>query len=237
MYHFFNPHQSQAPLRGMLGLGAVTSFYRLPTYSCIDDSVTADGAKIRCSGQNYEVRYYTSSAPGRTGTKKEPYRVKISDLYKYIFDPCKVKALKMCAPVPAPTPAPIPVPAPKPSPTPETTPVVVAPPPPAPAPIPPTPLPPPAPIIIKPPPSPEPQVIVTPVPVYTPPYQAPVDTTPAVIVNDPVPITVQEEESEPEPEPVNTPDDYKSAFIVGGFLLLCAGGGLAYYLTRKKRKR
>ena len=235
MYHFVHSHQPQAPLRGMLGLGAVTSFYRLPTYSCIDNSVTADGANIRCSAQNYEVKYYTSAAPGRTGTKKEPYRVKISDLYKYIFDPCKVKALKMC-PAPAPTPVPTPVPAPKPTPAPDTTPVVVAPPP-TPASTQPTPLPPPAPIIIKPPPSPEPQVVVTPVPVYTPPYQAPVDTTPAVIVADPVPVPVPITVQEEEPEPSEPPEDYKSAFIVGGVLLLCAGGGLAYYLTRKKRKR
>ena len=104
MYRFMPSTQPTSnPLRGLIGLGAVSSYYRTPIYSCAKDSAVVEYAKGRCASRspNKEIRYIGYST-SKKGTAKEPYRVQISDVYDNLFDSCRVKLLKVCAPPPEP---------------------------------------------------------------------------------------------------------------------------------------
>ena len=232
MYHFVASGVPTArPLQGMIGLGAVTSFYRLPSYSCLDNQVTLQSAKERCDARTpgLEVKYFSKKAPGKSGTKTDPYHVTIADLYTSTFDVCKARNLKICAPPPAPPqalPPPLPPPAPPPpanQPTPDEDGFIQL------------------------------EVPQIRTPVYKPEITAeerPQETTPWVIIPEQAPTPAMQYSAAPtrvsdstivieEPEEEEPPEESsdRTALVVGGVLLLVAGGGLAYYLTTRKKRR
>lgn len=238
MYRFMPSTQPVSnPLQGLIGLGAVTSYYRTPSYSCAKDTAVLEYATWRCSTRSpsKEVKYkgYLKNVKG---TRENPYQVTIQDLYNNVFDSCRVKLLKPCS-------------APKPSqPVVVTTPseLVVLP-------VPTHSVPKPPPVVVD---SPD-DVTQLPIP---PPYAAPVkpaqEATPVQITSlpprDPLDAQMLEELSRkskagvvvkpPEVEEAvvvaeeEEEDSDAAKYLIGGILLLAVGGGMAYYFTRKKRK-
>jgi hypothetical protein len=248
MYRFaHSSHPSSNPLQGMLGLGAVVSFFRNPIYSCADEKTRKD-AKSRCDSRrpgtvvNYDHGYHTI----RKGTKENPYQLTIADLYRAEFDSCKIARVKDC-PIqlgPDEDLTQIPIPEDYPVKTPPSEPYKSYPKPPPPPdsgitqipipedyPVKTTPVPTKAPLQES-----TPVQISIPTPQNLPTHSMVSEVTPVQIVRteDPVSILPVEEEIVIE-EPQES--DYSKQLWVGGVLLLVAGGGLAYYLTRKKKRK
>ncbi len=217
------------PLQGLIGLGAVSSYYRMPVYSCAQNANVIEYAQGRCASRAPDkvVDYKRGYSTTMKGTKDKPYQITIKDIYNNLFDSCRVKAIKTC---------PI-----------EVTPseLVVLP---VPTHLVPTPPPPPPPQ--KPPPvevTPEELTqlpVPKPYPVYTAPSEPPVkmvasESTPMIISSLPtvskagVVVNPQPQiEPEVEEEEESTSGKY---LVVGGILLLVVGGGAAYYFTRKRK--
>ena len=238
MYRFMPSAQPVAnPLQGLIGLGAVSSYYRTPVYSCSQSADVVEYATSRCASRSpdKEVNYKKGYSTILKGTIDNPYQITIKDLYQNLFDSCQVKLKKVCSPPPSQpvvvtTPSELvtlPVPThqvPKPPP-----PVVVD----SPDDLVQLPIPPPYPAPVKPPDE------STPVQIYAVPPKSPLDTQmlqelnrvskAGVVVQPPPPV---EEDIEVEEEDSDT-----GKYIIGGILLLAVGGGAAYYLLRKKKKR
>jgi hypothetical protein len=233
MYRFTPSSQPVAnPLQGLIGLGAVSSYYRTPIYSCAEDQNVIEYSKHRCSTRkktttvNYKKGYSTILK----GTQSNPYKVTYSDVYSSTFDACRVKLLKVCS---APRPSqPVVVN------TPEELTVI-------PVPTHQVPIKP-GTIIVD---SPD-DLIQLPIPPLHPgPVKQP-EATPVLISSLPSPskeqldqqmlqeftksskagVTVELPSYEEEEE------SDSSKYLIGGILLLAVGGGAAYYFLRKKRK-
>lgn len=236
MYRFMPSAQPVFnPLQGLIGLGAVTSYYRTPSYSCAQDGVI-EYATWRCSTRSptKEVNYKKGYLKTVKGTRENPYQVTVKDLYNNVFDSCRVKLLKPCS---APKPA---------QPVVVTTPSELVT-----LPVPTHSVPKPPPVVVD---SPD-DVTQLPIP---PPYSAPVkpaqEATPVQITSlpprDPLDTQMLEELSRkskagvvvkpPEVEEVVVAEEEEDSdaakYLIGGILLLAVGGGMAYYFTRKKRK-
>ncbi len=241
MYRFTPSAQPVAnPLQGLIGLGAVTSYYRTPVYSCPQTADVIAYATSRCASRSpdKEVNYKKGYSTTLKGTIDNPYQITIKDLYQGLFDSCRVKLKKVCS-------------APKP-----TEPVVVTPSDPLivlPVPVHQVPKPPSTqPIVVDssddlvhlPIPTPyaapvKPPDESTPVQIYAVPPRPPLDnqmlheltnvSKAGVVVQPPPPV---EEDIEVEEEDSDT-----SKYVIGGILLLVVSGGAAYYLLRKKKRK
>lgn len=236
MYRFTPSTQPVAnPLQGLIGLGAVTSYYRTPVYSCAQSSDVIAYATSRCASRSpsKEVNYKKGYSTILKGTKDNPYQITIKDLYTNLFDSCRVKLIKACAPKPS-------------QPVVVTTPseLVVLP-------VPTHPVPKPPPIVAD---SPD-DLIQLPIP---PPYSAPVkppdEATPVQIYSVPPRSPLDEQMMQeltrkskagvvvvpPPEEEVEVAVEEESdtgKYLIGGILLLAVGGGAAYYFMRKKKRK
>jgi hypothetical protein len=250
MYRFTPSTQPVAnPLQGLIGLGAVSSYYRVPTYSCAQNANVIEYASGRCASRspNKEVDYKLGYSTTMKGTKDSPYQVTIKDIYNNFFDSCRVKAIKVCPQPPiVVTPEELvvlPVPT---HPVPTKPPIVVN----AdeltqlPVPIHPTPTKPPivadADELIQ---IQIPQPYPAPVKPPESKMQIPDEVTPVTISSLPAPsqiVSVPTKSgvviSSPELESEEEPESNSSKYLIGGILLLAVGGGAAYYFMRKKRK-
>lgn len=210
MYHSVpSRRRTEIPLQGLHAMGAITSYYRLPTYVCVYDKVKAEAKKI-CVRKDFKWK------PGDTfpSSKSEPYGITLDRLKSKWFNPCAIadQDFPICGkPEVAPPTASKPPPTPKPP-----TPPVAPPSPEEDLPI-----------------QPE---YSQPAPPYQAPPQAPADEPIQVFVeNDEEVFTpaFDPEPSDPEPEE----DNNSTYLVVGGLLALVVGGGLVYYVSRKKKRR
>jgi len=268
MYRFMPSAQPVAnPLQGLIGLGAVSSYYRTPVYSCSQSADVVEYATSRCASRSpdKEVNYKKGYSTILKGTIDNPYQITIKDLYQNLFDSCQVKLKKVCSPPPSQpvvvtTPSELvtlPVPThqvPKPPPPPPSQPVVVT----TPSELVTLPVPthqvpkPPPPVVVDspddlvqlpiPPPYPapvKPPDESTPVQIYAVPPKSPLDTQMLQELNrvSKAGVVVQPPPPVEEDIEVEEEDSDTGKYIIGGILLLAVGGGAAYYLLRKKKKR
>lgn len=244
MYRFTPSTQPVAnPLQGLIGLGAVTSYYRTPVYSCAESADVIAYATSRCSSRSpsKQVNYKKGYSSVLKGTRDNPYQITIKDLYTNMFDSCRVKLIKTCAapkpsqPVVVTTPSelvvlPVPTHQVPTQPKPQPPPPIVAD---SPDDLVQLPIPPPYAAPVKPPDE------ATPVQIYAVPPRSPLDeqmlqelarkSKAGVVVAPPPP----EEEVEVEVDEESDTGKY----LIGGILLLAVGGGAAYYFMRKKKRK